>query len=242
MSCARWYVTLYASLLVSCDDGVLRAFEPRGSAAGSGQAGGAGGAGAEAAGGRAGTTPLEPTSGSGAGEPTSGSGPEDPSAQWLIDDFEDGDPRAKEPRGWWYRVNDGTGTQGYGFEPISGGMPSVYALRTHGSGFHDWGAAIGVNLVGDASALSAPSTAKLCFQARVEPGTITLVHVHFVSDQHYIHDVSLSEAWSRYCLSLVDFLAADGAALVPNDMIALQYFFAPDSRFEMWLDDVEIEP
>lgn len=230
MSGARYHVVLCACLLISCDDGVLRAFQPRISAAG---AAGGGGGGADAGAGRGGTISVEPTSGSGA---------VDPSWTGLIDDFEDGDVRAKVPRGWWYPVNDETSTQGFGIEPISDGTPSVYALRTHGSGFHDWGAALGVDLVGDTSPLSAPSTAKLCFQARVEPGTTTLVQVHFVSDQHYIHEVSLSEAWSRYCSTLTDFVGANDAPLIPNDMIALQFFFAPNSRFELWLDDVEIEP
>jgi len=245
MSSASWCVGLCACLLVSCDDGVLRAFEPLTSASGATSTAGAtsnagaansaaaAGTGAEPEGGRAGTAAVEPTS---------GSGPDDPGSGWLIDDFEDGDARAKEPRGWWYPVNDGTGTQGFGIEPVGERAPSVYALRTHGSGFRDWGAALGVNLVGDTAPLSAPSTAQLCFQARVEPGATNLVQVHFVSDQHYIHEVSLSESWSPYCLSLVDFVGANGAALVPSDMIALQFFFAPEARFELWLDDVAIEP
>lgn len=223
-----WCVPFCSCLLVSCDDGVLRAFEPTASASGGA---GTAGTGAEAGGGYAGTTPVEPVSGAGPGEP---------SLPWLIDDFEDGDVRAKEPRGWWYPVNDGTGTQGFGIEPIAGGTPSIYAMRTHGSGFHEWGAALGVNLVGDATPLNAPSDAKLCFQARVEPGTTPLVQVHLLSDQHYTQDASLSESWSKYCLPLAGFRGLNGAALVPNDLIALQFFFAPESRFELWLDDVEI--
>jgi len=230
VTAARWHLLLsLCSLVLACDDGVLRAFEPKTSTSGSA---GAAGTSAQAGGGQAGTTAVEPMSGAGAGEPSN---------PWLIDDFEDGDPRAREPRGWWYPVNDGTNVQGFAIEPISGGMPSLYALRTHGSGFHDWGAAVGVNLAGDGPALSAPSDAKLCFQARIEPGTTPLVQVHLLSDQHYTRDVSLSESWSRYCLPLTEFVNGSGVALVPNDLIALQFFFAPESRFELWLDYVEIE-
>jgi len=243
---AHRYVVLCGCLLVSCDDGVLRAFEP--SRSGSGSAGKAGtsaeaGSGAGTSGGSSGSMSEGGVGGqSEGGAPLSGTGPGEPSSPWLIDDFEDGDVRAKEPRGWWYPVNDGTGTQGFGIEPINDGTGSVYALRTHGSGFHDWGSALGVNLVGDGTPLSAPSNAKLCFQARVETGTTPLVQVHFLSDQHYTHDVSLTESWSRYCLLLSEFVSLNGAVLVPSDVIALQFFFAPESRFELWLDDVEIEP
>jgi hypothetical protein len=160
----------------------------------------------------------------------------------FIDDFEDGDPRAKLPLGWWYPVNDETSAQGIAIEPIVGGT-SVYALRTHGRDFLDWGAALGVNLVGDAAPVKARLEEKLCFAARVEPSAATSTQVHFLdnSDRHYIREQSLTETWARYCLPLSEFVGED-SAFVPDEIIALQFFFAPRTQFAFWLDDVEIAP
>lgn len=253
--------------LAGCDDGVLRAFEPRpGAFGGAGNFGGTPGAGGtggvgrggggtdrggnggvsgggkapnpEGGGGRGGTTPVEPMAGA-AGDGTPGA------PQPLIDDFEDGDMHAKAPIGWWYPVNDGTGTQGTGIEPVNGASGSVYALRTHGSGFTDWGAAVGVNLAGDAMIpLDAQAFERLCFRARVEPGDSSSLQVHLLRDPgvHYRRDVSLSESWTRYCLPLGDFVSTDQQPLVPDRLIAIQFFFAPNAPFELWLDDVEFEP
>jgi hypothetical protein len=232
MSRARWYVALAGCLLGACDDGVLRAFEPRGPALAGG--GSEAGSSAEAGGGGGGTTPILPVAGAGNAPPSS---------PLLIDDFEDGDLRAKEPIGWWYPVNDRTATQGFGIEPTSGGTASVYALRTHGSGFQAWGAAVGVNLVGDTVPLNALGYEQLCFAARVEADTGNLIEVHLLRDEvHYRQMVSLSETWTRYCSRLVDFISVDGAALVPSELTALQFFFPPGPPFVLWLDDVSVVP
>lgn len=233
MSRARRFVALAGCLLGACDDGVLRAFEPRASALGGG--GEDTGPGAEAGGGRGGTTPSDPVAGAGNAAPSS---------PLLIDDFEDGDPRAKVPLGWWYPFNDGTSTQGFGIEPVSRGTASLYALRTHGSGFLEWGAGVGVNLIGESTPLNALSYQKLCFFARVEADIGDPIQVHVLRDTqtHYNQEVSLSENWTRYCLPLVDFVGQNGAALVPNELTALQFFFLPGAPFVLWLDDVSIEP
>jgi hypothetical protein len=157
------------------------------------------------------------------------------------------------PLGWWYPVNDGTGTQGFGIEPINSGTASVYALRTHGSGFQNWGAAVGVDLnrrvdaasgqTGESTPLSAVNYQQLCFVARVEAGSSTLMQVHFVrGGQHYIQELSLSDAWTRYCRPLVDFTTSAQVALVPSELVALQFFFVPGAPFVFWLDDVELTP
>lgn len=228
MNRALGFGTLACCLLTACDDGSLRAFEPTplvlGGGAGRSSAG-------EAGGGRGGTA-------SGA---AAGTGAEEPPSPLLIDDFEDGDIRAKEPLGWWYPVNDETGTQGFGIEPVSRGGASVYALRTHGSGFTDWGSALGLDLVGEASPLDLRSYDELCFWGRVETGSSTLIQVHLLrAGQHYTRDVSLSDSWSRYCLPLTDFLSSTREVLTPNELIALQFFFAPTDPFLFWVDDVEI--
>lgn len=235
MNRALSIVVLSAWLLAACDDALLAAFE---------QApiqGGAGAPGLDAdAGGSGGQKGSDSLAGAGlAGANTIEPNPPSP----FIDDFEDGDTRAKEPRGWWYPVNDGTGTQGFGIEPASPANGSVYALRTHGSGFQDWGAAVGVDLVGDSTPFDASTYDKLCFGAHIEADTSSAIQVHLIRDgQHYIKDVSLSETWTSYCLPLVDFIGSDATAFVPNELIALQFFFPPKAPFALWLDDVEFAP
>jgi hypothetical protein len=217
MSRGMGLAVLLGCLLAACDDGALRAFEPKALALG-----GAGGT----------------TSAAEAGKAWA------PNLPLLIDDFEDGDPIAKEPLGWWYPVNDGKSAQGFGIEPASLAPTSVYALRTHGSGFQDWGAAVGVDLIGDVGPLDLRSGHELCFVARTEAASSTSVQVHLLSSaaQHYTRDISLSETWTRYCLGLTDFRSLNQEPLVPTQLIALQYFFPPTEPFAFWLDDVEVMP
>lgn len=230
MSQARLHVALASVLLVACDDGVIHAFEPKLS--------GLGGANEPAAtagaGGLGGTTAIDSMAGAGAAAPSS---------PLLIDDFEDGDTRAKEPLGWWYPINDETSAQGFGVEPAGGGAASVYALRTHGSGFQEWGAAVGVDLIGTATPLNALGYEGLCFKGRVESGTSTSIQVHLLRGaDHYQQQLSLSPNWTRYCLPLAEFIGPSDAALTAEDFGALQFFLPPQSRFELWLDDVELTP
>lgn len=222
MSRTLLYGVLAGCLLGACDDGALRAFQPSLSLGGTG-----------------GSAPDGQS-----GMPTgAGADSKPPTVPLVVDDFEDGDTIANQPLGWWYPVNDGTGTQGFGIEPVNSGTASVYALRTHGSGFREWGAAVGVDLTGESASLSLVSYKQLCFMARVEAGSSTLIQVHFLQGgQHYIQELSLSENWARYCRPLVDFTGPAGEMLVPNELLALQFFFAPGSPFMFWLDDVQVTP
>jgi hypothetical protein len=215
---------LAGCLLSACDDGTLRAFEPQALGISGGSSVG-GSRATPSAGSAAGGAPVKPTS------------------PLLIDDFEDGDTIAQKPLGWWYPVNDGTGTQGFGIEPVSRGTASVYALRTHGSGFDDWGAAVGVDLTGESPSLNALGYRQVCFVARVEAGSSSLLQVHFLQGGlHYIQELSFSEAWTRYCRPISEFVTPAQKALAPSELLALQVFFPPGSPFEFWLDDVELVP
>jgi hypothetical protein len=233
MSRVLRYGALAGCLLSACDDGRLGAVAPRAALAGAG--GSVSGSGPDEPGG---TSPADSEMGGDTGAPSS---------PLFIDDFEDGDPIAKEPFGWWYSINDQTSAQGFGIEPISGTAASVYALRTHGSGFQSWGAAVGVDLIGKSTSLNARGYKQLCFAARIETGSSPMIQVHFLQGeqqrQHYIQELSLSESWNRYCLPLVDFVTSAKVALVPSQLIALQFFFTPPtSPFAFWLDDVELAP
>lgn len=217
-----WCGAVAGFLLSACDDGSLRAFEPR-----------------LALGGTSGTS-SDPQGGSAPAE--AGAAGQGPTSPLIIDDFEDGDPMAQQPLGWWYPINDRTGAQGFGIEPVNGGAAGVYALRTHGSGFRDWGAAVGVDLTHQLMPLNVASYKQLCFAARVEPGSSTLIAAHFLQGgQHYILELSVSESWERYCRPLIDF-KLEKAPLVPRELNALQFFFAPGAPFAFWLDDVEVTP
>lgn len=240
MRCALFSVAC-ATWLVACGDGTLRAFEPLAAAAGDageppvGRAGAGG-----AAGGMTGMAGAVGTAGS---APSAGTGGTVLSLPLAIDDFEDGDTRAHLPLGWWYPINDATGTQGFGIEPAGSDSTSTYALRTHGSGFQDWGAAIGLNLIGDATPLALPSHGQLCFTARIGSTSSTALTVHFLRDtRHFIRDVTLSESWTRHCLPLTSFISPEGDALVPEELSALQFFFEPRAAFFLWLDDLELVP
>ena len=256
MSRVLRYGALAGCLLSACDDGTLRAFEPLSgldAPGGSGTGGNSGTGGRDGSGGSGGSNESAGTSGSsesgstsggdGSGGTAAGSDAGKPRSPLLIDDFEDGDTIAQEPLWWWYPINDGTGTQGFGIEPVSRGTASVYALRTHGSGFAEWGGAVGVDLTGESPSLNALPNKQLCFVARVEAGSSSLVHVQFLQGgQHYVQDLSLSAAWTRYCRPFSAFVTQTQQALVPSELLALQFFFPAGSPFEFWLDDVELVP
>jgi hypothetical protein len=260
MSRVLWYGALAGCLLSACDDGTLRAFEPlsgldapgasgRDGTASTGAfvatAGTASAAGAASAAGSSesgGTTGGDGSGGAAAGTDAGGDAGKT-SSPLLIDDFEDGDTIAQAPLGWWYPINDGTGTQGFGIEPVSRGTASVYALRTHGSGFKNWGAAVGVDLTGGSPSLNALGYRQLCFAARIEAGSSSVIQVHLLQGKlHYIQELSLSETWTRYCRPFGDFVTSAQEPLVPSELLSLQFFFAPGSPFEFWLDDIEFTP
>jgi len=261
----RRSLVLIGCLLLACDDGVLRAFEPRttwhggttdptpiaqaGTAGVGGTSGGttnattAGTANAATGGTTNATTGGTTSATAGGIDSMGGAGATEASSPLLIDDFEDGDTHAEPPLGWWYPINDKTAAQGLGIEPAGADATSVYALRTHGSGFQQWGAAVGLDLKNGLTPLNALNYETLCFTARVESGANTSIQVHLLrGEQHYSTQLALSESWNHYCLAVADFLGPNGAVLVPDELTALQFFFPPQSRFALWLDDLELVP
>lgn len=241
------YGVLAVVLLAACEDSVLRAFGPRTVALGgtgglgaAGEPGQVGGAGASPDAGVDASTEAGADSDAGAGTTAGAAGV---TSTLLIDDFEDIDTRAKESLGWWYPINDESGTQGLGIEPVSRSASNVYALRTHGNGFNIWGAAIGLDLRVGGTPFNALGYKAFCFEARVEPTSSTLIQVHFLRGaDHYIQEQLLSETWTQYCLPLADFIGPNQTMLDPDALTTLQFFFPPNSPFLFWLDNVELVP
>jgi hypothetical protein len=161
----------------------------------------------------------------------------------LIDDFEDGDSHAAGNFGWWYRTNDGTGTQGWGFEPVTGREGNTLAVRTHGSDFTDWGAILGVNMRGP-SAFDATAYEALWFWARAEPQANHKV-ITQISDGNGVHGsvaVTLSDIWAEYRVPFTELRSNDGVPVNPESFITVQFLFPPRQSFDAWFDDLAFGP
>jgi hypothetical protein len=156
---------------------------------------------------------------------------------WL-DDFEDRDTRLNAPGGWWYTVNDGVGDQALRLLEDPEAPERGVCLRTHGSGFTGWGAAVGANVLGFYE-LGAFDT--LRFLARAGgPLQVTLALPD--GSEHDFHQVlELDAGWTEYSVRLDQMsVTVDGEA-VPLDLAGLhelQWFFFQSDAFEFWLDDV----
>jgi hypothetical protein len=182
-----------------------------------------------------------------------------------IDDLEDGDAliTASDGRGGgWYVNNDATsGYQipavGTPFEPVSpGAHSSVYSARTTGTGFNDWGAAVGV-VLNDASGLRCPydaaSARGLRFLAK-GTGTVTLsvgsastVPVEYGGrcrsacyDYHATTFV-VSSAWSMVQIPWTS-LAQGGwgtrAVFSPSGLMFIEFAFGAGATFDFSIDDL----
>lgn len=105
----------------------------------------------------------------------------------LISDFERGAAisACTGCSGYWYAVNDGTGTQvpsasslsNFPLTLDSGACGSLYALETTGTGFNEW-AALGVDLNQrgtNKSSYDASAYSGVAFRARTASGTSSLV-------------------------------------------------------------------
>jgi|GEM_PF-4791360 len=161
----------------------------------------------------------------------------------LIDDFEDGDSHAAGNFGWWYRTNDGTGSQGWGFEPVTGREGNTLAVRTHGADFTDWGAILGVNMRGP-SAFDATAYRALWFWARAEPQATHKVMTQ-ISDGNGVHGslaVTLSDTWAEYRVPFAELRSNDGVPVNPESFITVQFLFPPRQTFDVWFDDLAFGP
>jgi hypothetical protein len=158
----------------------------------------------------------------------------------LIDDFEDRDTQTISHGGWWYTVRDDTSSQYFAVEDDARRPDSAFALHTSGSGFTDWGAAIGVDVAGY---FAAESFNVLRFLARAETPREVSVHLLDGSGQHFTRSFEISADWQRYFIYLDEmYIVVDGQG-VPLDVATLHelqwFFFLPES-FDFWLDDVTL--
>lgn len=237
------------AVMVACD-GTLPLFsELHGQAGDPGDAT-AGAPGSAASGGMAGT--VSPAGGA-AGLTDGGVGGESPDAiggagagtviGLKIDDFEDGDTHAEPPLGWWYKVNDGTGTQSFDVEPSSAKQTGASALHSRGEGFTGWGAVVGVNFAG-ASVIDASGFKTLSFLA-VAVGANKQLTVDLIASgdvRYYAPALTLSERSATYRVPLSEFRGKNQTPLDPTQLQGMQLEIPAGAAFDLWLDDVEFLP
>jgi hypothetical protein len=151
---------------------------------GGAKGGGGAGGGATGGGGGSGAGGAQPGGRGGAGGATC---PDLPATDMLISDFERGAAisACTGCSGYWYAVNDGTGTQvpaaaslsNFPLTLDSGACGSLYALETSGTGFKEW-AALGVDLNQRGTSKSSYDVSGysgVAFRARTASGTSSLV-------------------------------------------------------------------
>lgn len=164
---------------------------------------------------------------------------------FLLDDFEDADQRGNAPAGWWYIVNDGTGTQNLSVRPLGETaapprVPSGLILESQLSGFTDWGAAIGIDI---AEIGPKTTTLSLTFSIAASRDTEVTFHVLDGSDSHFTKTLFVSAAWRIITLELDDLFIVEGNSVRHLDVKSateLQWFLLGDTPTTLWFDDVTL--
>jgi hypothetical protein len=162
----------------------------------------------------------------------------------LIDRFDDGDTRGEEPAGWWYTVNDGTGTQQLSVVPAEDGPPGGtaggYLLEVEAEGFSDWGSAFGIDIADfDLSAGAASLTFRIAADAPVE---ITFHAIDGTGD-HFTRNILVNTTWSLVEVRLDQMFIVGDDAVRRFDLVTaseLQWFRFDGEANAIWLDDVTL--
>jgi hypothetical protein len=194
----------------------------------------------------------------------------------LIDDMEDqiGDICNLDGRhGYWYTGGDGTSTMlepapGTSFEPtmIPGGRgQSHYAARFTGSGFTDWGAAMGFDLDDEASGkqtYDASSAGGITFWMKnsvpvsveflIPETVLTTNGGDCVSggtdpncDSEFSFQITVpSTAWVQYYVPFAALAQSAGGTVTfsAQQLLGVQFLVAPGAAFDVWVDDVSFYP
>lgn len=157
----------------------------------------------------------------------------------IVDDFEDGDTRAELPGGWWYTVNDGTGSQQMNVAEEADRSGSAYHLHTEGTDFTDWGAAIGVDVL--EFFVGGEPIHVLRFSARASSPREVNLHLLDGSGEAFTRTFQITTEWADYSVRLDQVFSVVGERVVPLDVATLhelQWFFFVPEPFDFRLDDV----
>jgi hypothetical protein len=238
------------------------------SGSGSGGAPGSGSGGAPSGGGAAGASTMIGAAGSSGGPGNTGSGSID-----MIDDMEDGDASilsTGDRNGAWFSIHDET--PGSLWPPsdspfVMSPLPQVRgtsktSVRSNGSGFSTWGAAVGVVLKIDDAKLpvfyDASAYKGITFWARIGETSTTTLRVDFPDkntfatgggcqgmqcNDHFGQVVSsLSQAWKQFTIGFSD-LKQSGFGLAQEKLDAahlagIQFEFGKDAMFYVLIDDL----
>lgn len=181
----------------------------------------------------------------GQGPSDDGTGGSAPSTTFVLDDFEDNDQKSNDPGGWWYAVNDGTGTQHLGLRPSAEISPppnssSSLVLETQTEGFASWGAAIGVDIenVGPKE-----STLEVTFSIAANRNTDIVLHAIDGSSSHFTRTLFVSTQWSTVTIRLEELFIVEGESVRPFDVgsaTELQWFIFGATPTTLWLDEVTL--
>ena len=238
---------------------------------GSDNGGGAGVGGMSSGAGKGGS----PNSAGSAGTPTAGTGNGLVGDQ--IDDFEDQDEfilRLSQRNGPWYRVADTTasGTVGptmtiaaLASADLRPGGSGTAALHLTATGFADWGAGVGadmVNQMGKKAAYDVSAYRTIRFYAKIASGSTSTVKVLFpnvhsdadggqCSDldstkrcgDHLFKSVSgLKTTWEQYEVKFADLtqqaFGLPQSSFDPTGVYSVQFTLANKLPIDLWVDDV----
>jgi len=192
----------------------------------------------------------------------------------LIDDLEDGDGSIRRAGGrWgaWYVFNDGTAgatmSPSGDFSPAAGGFESDFAATLTGSGFSEWGAGMGFDLLnpGDSTCAEAPPAGRnawdvsgfdgITFRAKgshairvsvatkatlpaTDGGTCSGTDI---CDDHYGRTITLTSGWTQYAF-LFDNLTQDNwgtpVDFDPTQVVSIMFLVAQNVQMDFSVDDI----
>lgn len=161
---------------------------------------------------------------------------------FLLDDFEDEDLKANDPGGWWYTVNDGTGTQEFNLRSSSNiAVPqslTSLVLESHSQAFTQWGAAWGVDVN---SAADAQSAFEVRFDIAAAQTTDVDFHAIDGSGTHFIRTLRVTSTWTTTTVRLDELFVVEGQSVRGLDVTTateLQWFVFSEAPTTVWLDNV----
>jgi hypothetical protein len=159
----------------------------------------------------------------------------------LIDDFEDTNNHSAYGLGWWWMINDHSGTQTFEFKAPSDSPGNHGALHSTGSGFSVWGAEVGVTF-------DTPYDARRFWGVEFSAesgasGTITDMTLWLLDANHsFGYPTPLTSTWQTYRVPFAEAVASSDASLRldASHINTVQFLFdAGTGVFDLWLDNVK---